>query len=174
MPLWSVAKHYGCKRARHCGLIANGRSQANRDFSCVRNTNCCFARCAESKLLSSNFMSLTTTLLCAREIGWRGHFRKIRKPETVLWRICGIHVSESFPSRFGFVKILSWIKTYTILKVQTIWTYNHLRIYLSRQGFLINYLGLCVSRVGFWTNGVITLAFLRGYGLVCHWMVENH
>ena len=29
----SVAKHYGYKRARHCGLIANGRSQANEaDF----------------------------------------------------------------------------------------------------------------------------------------------
>ena len=35
----SVAKHYGCKRARHCGLIANGRSQANRASSCAkRNT----------------------------------------------------------------------------------------------------------------------------------------
>ena len=33
------------KRARHCGLLANGRSQANRDFSCVRNINCCFAHC---------------------------------------------------------------------------------------------------------------------------------
>ena len=39
----SVAKHYGCKRARYCGLIANGRDQANRDFVCVRNMNCCFA-----------------------------------------------------------------------------------------------------------------------------------
>ena len=28
----SVAKHYGCKRERQCGLIANGRTQANRDF----------------------------------------------------------------------------------------------------------------------------------------------
>ena len=27
----SVAQHYGCKGARHCDLIANGRSQANRD-----------------------------------------------------------------------------------------------------------------------------------------------
>ena len=34
------------KRARHCGLTANGRSQANRGFSCVRNVNYCFARCA--------------------------------------------------------------------------------------------------------------------------------
>ena len=34
------------KRARHCGLTANGRSQANRGFSRVRNVNCCFARCA--------------------------------------------------------------------------------------------------------------------------------
>ena len=40
----SVAKHYGCKRAKHRGLIANGRSQANRNFSCVRNMNCCVAR----------------------------------------------------------------------------------------------------------------------------------
>ena len=39
----SVAKHYGCKRTMHCGLIANGRSQANRDFSCVRNMKCCCA-----------------------------------------------------------------------------------------------------------------------------------
>ena len=29
--------------ARHCALIANGRSQANRAFSCVRSMNCCFA-----------------------------------------------------------------------------------------------------------------------------------
>ena len=42
--------HYGCKRARHCGLIANGRSQSNRAFSCVRNKNCCFARCAVKTL----------------------------------------------------------------------------------------------------------------------------
>ena len=42
----SVAKHYGCKRARHCGLIANDGCQANRDFSCIRNMNCCFARFA--------------------------------------------------------------------------------------------------------------------------------
>ena len=41
-----VAKHYGCKRARYCGLIANGLSQANRDFSSVRNMNCCSARFA--------------------------------------------------------------------------------------------------------------------------------
>ena len=34
----SVAKHYGCKCMRHCGLIANGHGQADRDFSCVRNT----------------------------------------------------------------------------------------------------------------------------------------
>ena len=34
------------KRARHCGLTANGRSQANRGFSCVRNVNCCFSHCA--------------------------------------------------------------------------------------------------------------------------------
>ena len=47
----SVAKHYSCKRARHCGLIANGRSQANRDSSCVRNLNCCSARCAATNLL---------------------------------------------------------------------------------------------------------------------------
>ena len=41
----SIAKHQ-CKRARHCGLIASGRSPANRDFSgCVRNMNCCFAPC---------------------------------------------------------------------------------------------------------------------------------
>ena len=40
----SVAKHYGCKRARHCGLIGNGHSQANRDFPCARHMNRCFAR----------------------------------------------------------------------------------------------------------------------------------
>ena len=34
-----VAKHYGCKHARHCGLIANGHSEENQDFSCVRNRN---------------------------------------------------------------------------------------------------------------------------------------
>ena len=28
----SVAKQYGCKRARHCGLMANGRCQVYRDF----------------------------------------------------------------------------------------------------------------------------------------------
>ena len=44
--LWSIAMHYGCKRAGRCGSIANGRSQADRDFSCVRNVNCCFSRCA--------------------------------------------------------------------------------------------------------------------------------
>ena len=27
-----VAKHYGCKHARHCGLIANGCSQANHSY----------------------------------------------------------------------------------------------------------------------------------------------
>ena len=42
----SDAKHYGCKNARHCDLIGNGRSQANREFACVpRNVHCCFARC---------------------------------------------------------------------------------------------------------------------------------
>ena len=40
-----VAKHYGCKPVRHCGLIANRRSQANPDFPCVRNMNCRFVRC---------------------------------------------------------------------------------------------------------------------------------
>ena len=39
----SVTKHYGCKHARHCGLITNWHSQANQDFSCVRNMNCCAA-----------------------------------------------------------------------------------------------------------------------------------
>ena len=50
----SVAKHYGCNHARHCGPIANGRSQANQNFSDnfsaykqgLRNMNCCFARYA--------------------------------------------------------------------------------------------------------------------------------
>ena len=42
----NVATYYGCKRARHGGVIANGHSQANRDYSCVRNMNCCFAHCA--------------------------------------------------------------------------------------------------------------------------------
>ena len=40
----SVAKHYGCMHAGHCGLTTNGRSQANQDFFCVRNMNWCFAR----------------------------------------------------------------------------------------------------------------------------------
>ena len=44
----SVAKHDGCKRARHCGPIANGRNRANRDFSCVRN--CWFAYCSGQAL----------------------------------------------------------------------------------------------------------------------------
>ena len=52
--LWSVAKHYGCKHVKQCGLIANRRSQANRDFSCVRNKNCCFARCAERVIMKSS------------------------------------------------------------------------------------------------------------------------
>ena len=39
--LLSVAKHYGCKRVKQCGLIANARSQAYRAFSCARNMNCC-------------------------------------------------------------------------------------------------------------------------------------
>ena len=34
----SVAKHYGCKRTRQCGLIASRHSQVNRDFSYVRYT----------------------------------------------------------------------------------------------------------------------------------------
>ena len=46
----SVAKYDGCKRARQCGLISNGRNQANREFSCARNLNCCFARCAETRV----------------------------------------------------------------------------------------------------------------------------
>ena len=40
---------YGYKRARHCGITANGRNQANGDFSWVRNVNWCFARCAANK-----------------------------------------------------------------------------------------------------------------------------
>ena len=39
----SVAKDSGGTCARHCGLIGNGRSQVNRDCSCVRNMDCCFA-----------------------------------------------------------------------------------------------------------------------------------
>ena len=39
----SFAKHHGCKRARHCGIMANGRSQANRDFPYIRNMKWCFA-----------------------------------------------------------------------------------------------------------------------------------
>ena len=42
----SVAKHYGWKRARHWGVLANGRSQANRDWPWGRILSCCFARCA--------------------------------------------------------------------------------------------------------------------------------
>ena len=34
--LWSVAKHYGCKRVKKCGLTANGRSQAYRVFFLCR------------------------------------------------------------------------------------------------------------------------------------------
>ena len=39
----SVAKHYGCKRVKHCGVIGNGLSKTYRDFF-VKNMNCCFAR----------------------------------------------------------------------------------------------------------------------------------
>ena len=46
MLTWSVAKHYGCKCTRHCGLIAKGCSQANHGFPCVRKMNCCSAHCA--------------------------------------------------------------------------------------------------------------------------------
>ena len=49
----SVRKALWCKRSRQCGLIANGRSQAYQDFSCVRNINCCFARCAATRKESS-------------------------------------------------------------------------------------------------------------------------
>ena len=36
---------HGCKRAKHCRLIANGRSQTNRIFRpCVRNMNCMLLR----------------------------------------------------------------------------------------------------------------------------------
>ena len=55
-----VAKHYGCKRVRYYGLIANGRSQANLAFFCVRNVNCCFgrvARCAAKKAQYNSFTS---------------------------------------------------------------------------------------------------------------------
>ena len=37
------------QRARHCGLIANGHSQANQHLSCVRNMNCCFTHWAAIK-----------------------------------------------------------------------------------------------------------------------------
>ena len=66
----SVAKHCGCKRASRCGLIANGRSQANRDFSCARNMNCCSARCAANS---------TNGVICGmyRAIWWsRTAYRK--------------------------------------------------------------------------------------------------
>ena len=59
----SAAKHSGWKRTRHCGLIASGRSEANRDFSCVRNMNCCFARCAattEAVCVISTVLSWTS------------------------------------------------------------------------------------------------------------------
>ena len=49
----------GCNCVRHCGLIANGRSQENRDFSCVRNMNwcfTCFTRCAAIKRKINTFI----------------------------------------------------------------------------------------------------------------------
>ena len=66
---WSVAlftagapeqlrRVYGCMCMRHCGLIGNGCSQVNQDFSCVRNMNCCSAHCTDSDcelILSHNF-----------------------------------------------------------------------------------------------------------------------
>ena len=52
----SIAKHYSFKHARHCGLIANGRSQENRDFSCVRNINCGFANYAATRVIFRIFM----------------------------------------------------------------------------------------------------------------------
>ena len=60
----SIAKHYGCKCAGHCGLIANGCSQANRDFSRVRNINCCFARCAA---INNKFQRKLSTRLRFRD-----------------------------------------------------------------------------------------------------------
>ena len=57
----SVAKHYGCKRGSRWSLIANGRSQPNRDFSCARNMNCCSARCA-ANIIPTVWFSTCTVL----------------------------------------------------------------------------------------------------------------
>ena len=35
-----------CKCVRHRGLIANRHGQADRDFPCVINMNCCFVCCS--------------------------------------------------------------------------------------------------------------------------------
>ena len=44
--LWSQAR--GALWSNY--LITNERSQANWDFSCARNMNCCFARCAATMI----------------------------------------------------------------------------------------------------------------------------
>ena len=50
----SVAEHYGCKRARHCDLIANGRTQADRDFSCEKKTAASLAPLAAQQYSNCN------------------------------------------------------------------------------------------------------------------------
>ena len=64
----SDAKHYGCKYVRHCGLIASGRSQVNRDFSCVRNVNCCFVRCAATISWLEKLPQALSFALCSSTI----------------------------------------------------------------------------------------------------------
>ena len=50
----SVAKLLGCKQARNCGQITNGRSQAHRECSCVRKMNRCSSPVHTCKASASN------------------------------------------------------------------------------------------------------------------------
>ena len=57
------SKHFRCKHARHCGLIANGRSQVNRDFSCIRNMNCCSVCFAYHIIIFTCFCSIVSIVI---------------------------------------------------------------------------------------------------------------
>ena len=72
----SVAKHYGCKRARHCGLIANGRSQANRAFSCVWNTNCSLRSLRSDYIIFAYNIPDALKVLPVYFWPWEGYFIK--------------------------------------------------------------------------------------------------
>ena len=77
----SVAKHYCCKCTRHCGLIANGRSQVNQNFSCVRNMNCCF--CSLHSLCAAKFMLPRECFLFLSQ-DWKPVERKLFGTETII------------------------------------------------------------------------------------------